>query len=54
MALEQPGHAQFANMFQWLSLCIPLAINSANTQVALKMPKNYAKWKKNMVSFGFT
>jgi hypothetical protein len=28
--------------------------NSANTQVALKMPKNYAKWKKNMVSFGFT
>ena len=46
--------ARFVNMFQWLNLCTPLAINSANTQVALKIPMRYAKWKKSMANFGFT
>ncbi len=54
MALKPLALAQFANIFQWLSLCTPLVINSANTQVALKTPMSCAKWKKSMANFGFT
>jgi hypothetical protein len=54
MALKPLAHAQFVNMFQWLNLCTPLAINSANTQAVLKILMSCAKWKKSMANFGFT
>ena len=54
MASKPLAPARFVSTFQWLNLCIPLAINSANTQAVLKIPMSYAKWKKSMANFGFT